>query len=417
MSGHVGSLSEKQECALAEFRKNVEELLKSHHDDYYLLRWLRARNFDLKKAEAMLRNHIKWREQNNVDTILQDFEIPEVMKRYYTGGLFGQDKDGALVWIDPNGYIDMKGILMSMRKQEVIKSKIWLLEEIYRLFELKSKEQGRRVDQIIIIFDLENFGMKHLWKPGVDIFTEIVAIFEDHYPETLKKTFFFYFFSAPKIFPLAYNLLRPFLSEETHRKVTVCGSNYKETLLQFIDADQLPAHWGGTCVDPDGDRRCPSKIIPGGEIPQSFYRQNDLADVSGFTEVTIGRGSTLQLDFVIDKVGCAIRWQFKTDGFDVGFGVFRRTEDKRQKANEMEHVLPSQRVNSHMVPEDGMVQCKHPGTYIVRFDNTYSWARSKKLYYLIEILEPQVYDLNIPKIDSASSIASKDSQGGSHLSN
>ena len=26
---------------------------------------------------------------------------------------------------------------------------------------------------------------------------------------------------------------------------------------------------------------------------------------------------------------------------------------------------------------------------MVRFDNTYSWARSKKVYYLIEILEPE----------------------------
>ena len=25
---------------------------------------------------------------------------------------------------------------------------------------------------------------------------------------------------------------------------------------------------------------------------------------------------------------------------------------------------------------------------VVRFDNTYSWTRSKKLFYLIEVLEP-----------------------------
>ncbi|XP_059149156.1 SEC14-like protein 2 [Physella acuta] len=404
MSGHVGNLSESQAACLAQFRQNVQDILKEHHDDYYLLRWLRARKFDLNKSEAMLRNHIKWRAVNNVDTILEDFEPPEVMQKYYTGGLFGQDKEGALLWIDPNGYIDMKGILMSMRKQDVIKSKIWLLEEIYRLFELKTKEQGRRVDQMVIIFDLEKFGLKHLWKPGVDVFTEIVATFEDHYPETLKKTFVI---NAPKIFPIAYNLLRPFLSEETHRKVTICGSNFREVLLHHIDPDQLPQHWGGTCVDPDGNPRCPSKINPGGEVPQSYYRQNDLTDLAGFTQVSIGRGSSLQLDYVIEKPGSAIRWQFKTDGFDIGFGIYLRTEDKRQKACDMDHVLPSQRVNSHMIPEDGMLQCRVAGTYIVRFDNTYSWARAKKLFYIIEILEPESYDM--PKVDSSASLASRES--------
>ncbi|KAH9503095.1 hypothetical protein Btru_069950 [Bulinus truncatus] len=403
MSGHVGSLSEKQAAILEEFRVNVGDLLKSHHDDYYLLRWLRARNFDLKKSETMLRNHFRWREENNVDNILKEFDPPEVMKKYYTGGLFGQDKEGSLIWIDPNGYIDMKGLLMSITKQDIIRSKIWLLEDIYRLFDVLSREQGRRVDQMVIIFDLEKFGLKHLWKPGVDVFTEILSIFEDNYPETLKKTFVV---NAPRIFPIAYNLIKPFLSEETIKKVTVCGANYKEVLLRHIDADQLPAQWGGTCVDPDGNPRCPSKVIPGGEVPHSYYHQNDLADLSGFTEMTIGRGSTLQLDFVIEEPGSAIRWQFKTDEFDIGFGVFRRTEDKRQKANDMENVMTTRRVNSHMIPEEGTIHCKHPGTYIVRFDNTHSWVRSKKLYYLIEILKTETQDFIMPKVDSDASLAS-----------
>lgn len=30
-----------------------------------------------------------------------------------------------------------------------------------------------------------------------------------------------------------------------------------------------------------------------------------------------------------------------------------------------------------------------PFADVVRFDNTYSWARSKKVHYLIEVLEPE----------------------------
>ena len=36
--------------------------------------------------------------------------------------------------------------------------------------------------------------------------------------------------------------------------------NWKEDLLQHIDAEQLPVHWGGTRTDPDGDPFCKSQV-------------------------------------------------------------------------------------------------------------------------------------------------------------
>ena len=68
-----------------------------------------ARNFDLKKTELMLRNDFAWRKQYGADTILDDYVIPEVMQKYYPGGICGQDKEGSLIWIDPCGMVDMKG--------------------------------------------------------------------------------------------------------------------------------------------------------------------------------------------------------------------------------------------------------------------------------------------------------------------
>ena len=56
------------------------------------------------------------------------------------------------------------------------------------------------------------------------------------------------------------------------------------------------------------------------------------------------------------------RWQFSTDGYDIGFGIYRRTKDSRQKAGNMEEVLPSKRVNSHLILEDGSIRCKQSGT-------------------------------------------------------
>lgn len=56
------------------------------------------------------------------------------------------------------------------------------------------------------------------------------------------------------------------------------------------------------------------------------------------------------------------RWQFSSDGGDIGFGVFLKTKmGERQKAGEMTEVLPSQRYNAHMVPEDGSLTCAEAG--------------------------------------------------------
>jgi hypothetical protein len=44
-------------------------------DRYYLRRFLRARQHDLKRAQAMFLAHLKWREDNGIDTILTDFHF------------------------------------------------------------------------------------------------------------------------------------------------------------------------------------------------------------------------------------------------------------------------------------------------------------------------------------------------------
>jgi hypothetical protein len=36
--------------------------------------------------------------------------------------------------------------------------------------------------------------------------------------------------------------------------------NYRETLLKYIDASELPAHYGGTKLDENGDPRCSALV-------------------------------------------------------------------------------------------------------------------------------------------------------------
>ena len=138
MSGYVGDLSPSQEAALRQFREAVAEIAnKPEEDDYYYLRWLRARKFNVRKAEDMFRKvrvctttlwcsrmitvyvsfvvflskqqHMEFRKKYGMDTILEDYEPPEVIRKYLPGGFFGEDREGHPVWYDISGNNDARG--------------------------------------------------------------------------------------------------------------------------------------------------------------------------------------------------------------------------------------------------------------------------------------------------------------------
>ena len=69
--------------------------------------------------------------------------------------------------------------------------------------------------------------------------------------------------TAPRVFTIAWNLLKPFLHERTKNKVSIYGSDsaaWKSAILQDVDADQLPVFYGGNMTDPDGNPQCLTKV-------------------------------------------------------------------------------------------------------------------------------------------------------------
>uniref|UniRef100_A0A2K6K7T0 SEC14 like lipid binding 2 n=1 Tax=Rhinopithecus bieti TaxID=61621 RepID=A0A2K6K7T0_RHIBE len=358
MSGRVGDLSPKQKEALAKFRENVQDVLPAlpNPDDYFLLRWLRARSFDLQKSEAMLRKHMEFRKQKDIDNIIS-WQPPEVIQQYLSGA----------------------------SKQDLLRTKMRECELLLQECARQTTKLGKKVETITIIYDCEGLGLKHLWKPAVEAYGEFLCMFEENYPETLKRLFVV---KAPKLFPVAYNLIKPFLSEDTRKKIMVLGANWKEVLLKHISPDQVPVEYGGTMTDPDGNPKCKSKINYGGDIPKKYYVRDQVKQQYEHS-VQISRGSSHQVEYEILFPGCVLRWQFMSDGADVGFGIFLKTKmGERQRAGEMTEVLPNQRYNSHLVPEDGTLTCSDPGIYVLRFDNTYSFIHAKKVNFTVEVLLP-----------------------------
>lgn len=69
---------------------------------------------------------------------------------------------------------------------------------------------------------------------------------------------------VPSIFSVAFSMVKPFLSKATLTKISVFGSDkgeWSKALLEQIDANELPAHYGGCLTDPDGNPMCLTLVI------------------------------------------------------------------------------------------------------------------------------------------------------------
>ncbi|XP_071479223.1 SEC14-like protein 2 [Diadema antillarum] len=380
---HELVLSAKHRDLLLKFRERLQDVLQPEHNDYWLLRFLRARNFNLKKSESMFRKNVQWRAENKVTSIEQDFEEPEVLKKYGVGGYLGPAKDGRPAFLDPTGNVDFKGLLHSVPTSDMVKLYIKTLERLQNAVIQQTEKLNRQIDGIYYIVDLENLGQHHLWKPGVHLFTSVTQLCEQHYPELLHRIIVV---RAPRLFPLAYSIVRPFLSEETRNKITVLKNNFADELLKVIDADMLPKYWGGNMIE-DGDPMCPGTIKLGGKVPKEYYStgRHLSIDASQMTIKEIARGGTLQLTYRTTQCNSVLRYEFRTEHHDLAFGVKRVGDDGSKAA-----IVKTQRYSCHLVPETGELILEEPGTYVVKMDNSYSWARSKKLSYWIELMEPDV---------------------------
>uniref|UniRef100_A0A3Q0SK58 SEC14-like lipid binding 7 n=1 Tax=Amphilophus citrinellus TaxID=61819 RepID=A0A3Q0SK58_AMPCI len=349
MSGRIGDLTPKQAESLAEFQERIQDILPSlpAQHDHYLLRWLRGKTCTC---------HMEFRKQMKVDTIISDWKPPEVIEKYVSGGMCGYDREGSPIWYDVIGPLDPKGLLMSATKQDFLKTKIQHTEMLRQECQKQSKKLGKNIESITLIYDCEGLGLKHMWKPAIETYGEVCfQLLSQSSTDTHEISV------SPKIFPVAYNLIKHFLCEETRRKIIVLGSNWQEVLREHIDPEQLPVVYGGTLTDPDGDPRCRTMINFGGTVPKFYYVQ-DSVKVQYDKSVTISRGSVLQLEYDVTAAGSILRWQFASDGADIGFGVYKRTkEGSQQKVAEMQQILPSERYNAHLVPEDSCLTCTEPG--------------------------------------------------------
>lgn len=130
--------------------------------------------------------------------------------------------------------------------------------------------------------------------------------------------------------------------------------------------------------------------------------------------ITVGRGEVVTVRVPTHEEGSYLFWEFATDHYDIGFGVYFEwtdspntavsvhvsessdddeeeeenitCDDKAKKnANKplLDEIVPVYRRDCHEEVYAGSHQYPGRGVYLLKFDNSYSLWRSKSVYYRV----------------------------------
>jgi hypothetical protein len=234
MSGYVGDLSGQQQMALDSVKQRLNKLegnlaqcsRKMLVDDAIILRFLRARKFDVDQSYDMLYNMLKFRlefQQIGVDTLnpmMCENEL-KTGKSYY----HNYDKEGRPVCYirarlhDPSQTDTMENQRYTVLMMEYGKSLL--------------RPPG---ETVTIVFDMNKTTLKNIDIKSVQF---MVTTLTNYYPESLGKVLILY---ATWIVNGAWKIVRPWLDPVTAAKVLFIKP---EELTNYIDAENLPVEYGG----------------------------------------------------------------------------------------------------------------------------------------------------------------------------
>lgn len=262
--GSLANLSEEQKKTLDEFKamlKEKNEFKEAEHNDHLLLRFLRARDFDLNKTYEMFSNCEKWRESIKIKDLCKNFEFPEEeeVHKLYPRFYHKVDKYGRPIYIEQLGPLDLKKLFNVTTEEKMINHHVYEYEKlIHTRFPACSNRAGYHIETSCTIMDLKKVGLFQFAK-AFSFIKSSSAIAQDYYPEMLGQMFII---NAPMLFTSTWKLITPLLDPVTVKKIKILGSKYESEIFKVIDKENFPKFLGGSCECPECTGGC-SRTDPG----------------------------------------------------------------------------------------------------------------------------------------------------------
>ncbi|NP_001087870.1 SEC14-like lipid binding 5 S homeolog [Xenopus laevis] len=319
---YLGDLTPLQESCLIRLRQWLQETHKGKiPKDEHILRFLRARDFNIDKAREILCQSLTWRKQHHVDYLLSTWDPPQVLHDYYAGGWHHHDKDGRPLYVLRLGQMDTKGLVRALGEESLLRHVLSINEEGLRRCEENTKIFGRPISSWTCLVDLEGLNMRHLWRPGVKALLRIIEVVEANYPETLGRLLIL---RAPRVFPVLWTLVSPFIDENTRKKFLIyAGNDYQGPggLIDYIDKEVIPDFLGGECM---------CEVPEGGLVPKALYRTPEELENDGirlwtetiYQSASVFKGSPHEIMIQIVDASSVITWDFDVCKGDIVFNIY-----------------------------------------------------------------------------------------------
>ncbi|KAH7322780.1 CRAL-TRIO domain-containing protein [Stachybotrys elegans] len=245
--GHAGNLTPEQIAQLQQLRMMLEaEGCTERLDTLTLLRFLRARKFDVMLAKKMFLETEKWRKESKLDELLPTWDYPEKdeVGKYYTQFYHKTDKSGRPVYVEVLGKIDLTELYKVTTAERMLTN---LAVEYERMADpflpACSRKSGHLLETGCTIMDLKGVALTRV--PQVYAYMrQASTISQNYYPERLGRL---YLINAPWGFSTVWSVVKGWLDPVTVQKIHILGGSYQSELLKQIPAENLPKIFGGEC--------------------------------------------------------------------------------------------------------------------------------------------------------------------------
>ena len=240
----------KKACINENIIKNFD-----YFDDYYLLKFCRARDFNLEKTLKMFKKFIAWRKEKEVDYIDNFYykELDNVLK-VFPHGFHKVDKKGHPIYYQLINKLDVNKLFEYTTSDKLIKYFTQIFENMMKYkFKACSKERGELIESVCIIMDIEGIGVTDLFGKTKNFLNIASKLGQDYYPCNMEKMFLI---KTGKLFGIVYNIIKGLLDKGTTEKIELLGNDYKEKIFEYIDPENLPDFLGGTCTCPQTPGGC-----------------------------------------------------------------------------------------------------------------------------------------------------------------
>ncbi|ETN40374.1 uncharacterized protein HMPREF1541_04651 [Cyphellophora europaea CBS 101466] len=273
-SGVLNHLTEAQLEKLVEFKEKLEAdgwwtaagiNGKPSHDDGTLLRYLRARKFDVNGAYGQFTDTEKWLKEQRVDELYENFDVEhyEQARRMYPQWTGHRDKRGIPIYLFVIKHLDSKAVSKYQKASQAYKNslpnhkkldtpaKLLPLFALYHnllnfvlpfVSSLERPNPEIPVTNSTNIVDITGVGLTQFWNLKNHM-QDASVLATAHYPETLDRIFII---GAPAFFPTVWSWIKRWFDPVTVSKIFILGKHeVKPTLERFMDPKDIPKQYGG----------------------------------------------------------------------------------------------------------------------------------------------------------------------------